>query len=423
LKLLDDILDVGTHAMPDLDDWTTGVTEKAPPPTPISDESFLERDFYFSFLERLKLMGAAVVEKPGTYGPSATITLQGKKPRKWSLRPQVSLGFVKPDFMLQTADPDIPQIAIFGDGRAFHASADNNRVADDADKRAALRKAGYLVWSFGHEDLQRFKAGDVVEPAWFDQKAASIVTGQFHVQPSLLRLLTKDPVSQLLEFMVEPDVQAWAKFGTVLPFLFVRSDNRARSDVDSIAAAAKTALDGATPFPDSGSDVCWSFTEQGVTLTAGVHTMADPPRAVLAVDDRKEQIGNLDGKAWKEWLGLSNWLGLSDRHQVSTYSMLSQAPVLGASISEDAALPLAWEAVFKEAVSDAERELIRALAQAGAAVPALGYETDDGEVIDLAWADAKVGVTFDSAATADGWTLCAADVPQIMAALKSNGVM
>jgi hypothetical protein len=67
LKLLDDILDVGAHATPDLDDWTAGVTEKAPPPTPISDESFLERDFYFSFIERLKLMGAAVVEKPGTY--------------------------------------------------------------------------------------------------------------------------------------------------------------------------------------------------------------------------------------------------------------------------------------------------------------------------------------------------------------------
>jgi len=175
LKLLDDILDVGAHAAPDLEDWAAGVTETAPPPTPISDESFLERDFYTSFIDRLKLMGAAVVEKPGTYGPSATITLQGKKPRKWSLRPQVSLGFVKPDFMLQTADPDIPKIAVFADGRTFHATPENNRVADDADKRAALRSAGHLVWSFGHEDLQRFKSGGAADPDWFDQKAASIV--------------------------------------------------------------------------------------------------------------------------------------------------------------------------------------------------------------------------------------------------------
>ena len=69
LKLLDDILDVGSHATPDLEDWTAEVTEKAPPPTPVSDESFLERDFYCAFIARLKLMGAAVVEKPGTYGP------------------------------------------------------------------------------------------------------------------------------------------------------------------------------------------------------------------------------------------------------------------------------------------------------------------------------------------------------------------
>jgi len=46
-----------------------------------------------------------------------------------------------------------------------------------------------------------------------------------------------------------------------------------------------------------------------------------------------------------------------------------------------------------------------------------------GEVIDLAWAEARVGVTFDGEDTADGWTLCPADVAQIVAALKSNGVM
>ncbi len=423
LKLLDDILDVGAHATPDLDDWTAGVTEEAPPPTPISDESFLERDFYSSFIARLKLMGAAVVEKPGTYGPSATITLQGKKPRKWSLRPQVSLGFVKPDFMLQTADPDIPQIAIFADGRAFHATPENNRVADDAKKRADLRSAGYLVWSFGHEDLQRFKSGESAEPAWFDQKAASIVTTQFHVQPSLIRLLAKDPVTQLLEFMVDPDVDAWGKFGTYLPFLFVRSDNRARSDSASVGAAATAALDGSAPFTDTGSDVCWAFSEGGVTVAAGVHTMADPPRAVLAVDDRGDHIANLGGKAWKEWLRLSNWLGLSDRHRVSTYSLLSAAPMSASTVSDDATLPAEWQSVFNEAVSDGERDLICALAEAGAAVPALGYETDDGEVIDLAWADARVGVTFDGEGAADGWTLCPADVPQILAALKLNGVI
>ena len=421
LKFLDDILDVGAHSTPDIDDWASGVTEKAPPPTPISDESFLERDFYSSFIERLKLMGAAVVEKPGTYGPSATITLQGKKPRKWSLRPQVSLRFVKPDFVLQTADPGVPQIAIFADGRAFHATAEINRVADDAEKRADLREAGHIVWSFGHEDLQRFKSGEVAEPAWFEQKAASLVTSKFHVQPSLLKLLAKDPVTQLLEFIVEPDADAWRKFGDHLPYLFVRADNRVTSDATSIASAAQTALDGAAQFAP-GTQTCWSFSDGGVTLTAGAHTAADF-RAVLAVDDRNDRISNLDGKAWKEWLRLSNWLGLSNRHVVSTYQLLSKAPVGAAGTVEVASLPSEWNALYEQAVSDGERDLIKTLVEAGVAVPTLGYETDDGEVIDLAWADARIGVTFDGDGAVDGWTLCPADASQILAALKSNGVI
>lgn len=279
------------------------------------------------------------------------------------------------------------------------------------------------MWSFGYEDLQRFKSGEAAQPAWFDQKAANIVTTQFHVRPALLRLLAKDPVTQLLEFMVEPDVEAWSRFGKYLPLLFVRNDNRARSNATTAGAQAILALDGATPFSSPGSDVCWTFTDGGLALAAGVQTMADPPQAVLAVDDRDHLISNLDGKAWKEWLRLSNWLGLSDRHRISTYSLLSTTPAGAEVPADETALPAEWQAVLDDAVSDAERDLIRALASTGVAVPALGFETDGGEVIDLAWAEARVGVTFNGDAAADGWTFCSADVAQIVAALKTNGVM
>jgi ATP-dependent helicase YprA (DUF1998 family) len=423
LKLLDDILEVGSHASPDLDDWTAEVTETAPPPTPISDESFLERDFYSSFITRLKLIGAAVVEKPGTYGPSATITLQGVKPRKWSLRPQISLDFVKPDFILQTADPDIPQLAIFADGRSFHAVPGCNRVADDADKRAALAKAGYLVWSFSHDDLQRFKSGDSVEPPWFDQKAASIVTSQFHVQPGLIRLLAKDPVSQLLEFMAEPDVDAWRHLSIWMPYLFVRNDNRAHTDLDGLSTAAMAALDGQVPFTASGTDVCWAWTDGGVTVTAGVRSTTEVPRAIVAVDDRDTHVAALDGKAWKEWLRLSNWLGISDHGRVSTRTLLAGAPVTASEVSDESVLSPEWQSLIDEAVSEVERNLIRALADSGAAVPVLGYETEGGDVIDLAWADARIGVTLDGRADANGWTLCPPDPAQILEALKLNGVV
>ncbi|MCU1700467.1 MAG: box helicase [Mycobacterium sp.] len=425
LTLLDDILDVGSHATPDLGDWTAEVTETAPPPTPVSDESFLERDFYCSFIARLKLMGAAVVERPGTYGPSATITLQGSPPRKWSLRPQVSLDFVKPDFVLQTADPDIPRIAIFADGRAFHAgNGDRNRVANDADKRAALRKAGYLVWSFGHDDLQRFKVGDAVEPAWFDQKAASVVTSRFHVQPSLVRLQAKDPVSQLLEFIIDPDIDAWKHFSRWMPYLFVRADNRVHAESDRVGTAAIAALDGAPPFPDSGSDVCWSYVAGGVTVTAGVHATSDPPRSVLAVDDRDDRLEYLDGVAWKEWIRLSNWLGISDPGRVTTRTLLDVVPAVAPDGGQDAVLAAEWQALLGESISDAERSLIRNLAESGTTAPVLGFETDAGDVLDMVWVDARVAVVFEAgdAEPPDGWTLCPPDATRIIEALTSNGV-
>ena len=108
---------------------------------------------------------------------------------------------------------------------------------------------------------------------------------------------------------------------------------------------------------------------------------------------------------------------------MSTYGSIDAAPGSAVEDLNDSSLPYEWQIVCNEAVSDAERNLIRALAEAGAAVPSLGYETDDGEVIDLAWADAHVGVTFEADRTADGWTLCPPDVSQILDALKTNGVI
>ncbi|KAA0087221.1 DUF1998 domain-containing protein [Mycolicibacterium sp. P9-64] len=423
LNLLDGILEVGAHGTPDLETWTAEVTEEAPPSTPLSDESFLEHDFYSSFIERLKLMGAAVVEKPGTYGPSATITLPGHKGRKWSLRPQISLDFVKPDFVLQTADPDIPRIAVFADGRSFHAVPACNRVADDADKRAALRAAGYMVWSFGHHDLQRFKSNDSVEPAWLDQKAISFVTSRFHVQPGLIRLQSKDPVSQLLEFMVSPDIESWRHFSRWMPYLFVRSDNRVKSDSGDVATAAVAMLDELTPFEAAGADVCWAYADGGVAITAGVHGTSDTPAVVLAVDDRDDRLENLGGAAWKEWLRLSNWLGISDSRRVTTRTLLASAPEVGVADAGDLQLPAEWQLLFDEAVSEGERELIRALAAAGAATPELGYETTGGDVLDMAWAGGRVAVMFDGSEPLDGWTMCPPNVDEIVDALKLNGVV
>ena len=169
--------------------------------------------------------------------------------------------------------------------------------------------------------------------------------------------------------------------------------------------------------------MCWTFVDGGVAVTGGVHSTAEAPRAVVAVDDRDDRCSPWTVRHGKSgFVSRTGWESV-DRHRVTTRSLLSVAPSVAPGAVEEVELEPDWQAIMDEAVSDAERDLIRALADAGVAVPVLGYETDSGEVIDFAWAGARIGVVFDDGATADGWTLCPADVPQIVAALTSNGVM
>ena len=67
---------------------------------------------------------------------------------RWRIRPQLDARGTRPDFTCLRPGDHNP-IAIFTDGRSYHASRAHNRLADDADKRARLRAAGYRVISVG----------------------------------------------------------------------------------------------------------------------------------------------------------------------------------------------------------------------------------------------------------------------------------
>ncbi|MFD1811781.1 DUF262 domain-containing protein [Rhodococcus gannanensis] len=87
-----------------------------------------------------------------------------------------------------------------------------------------------------------------------------------------------------------------------------------------------------------------------------------------------------------------------------------------------------WQELFDATVSDVEKQLVIALAATDMPVPTAGHEFNDGEVVDFAWVDARVGVILnpdDSTATMmseAGWTLCPPDAARIAAAMK-NGVI
>ncbi|MBM4597461.1 DUF262 domain-containing protein [Rhodococcus hoagii] len=131
------------------------------------------------------------------------------------------------------------------------------------------------------------------------------------------------------------------------------------------------------------------------------------------------------------WLTVltSNGPGFSDRHHDATVGAPSADTPAGAP--RVVALTPRWQALVDTTVSDAEKALIVSLAESGVDVPtpALGHETDPGDVLDLAWADIRVGVVIEDQPELTqtmselGWTICPPDAGQIVEALKKNGVV
>src|SRR5690625_6979343 len=81
-------------------------------------ESHLEQRFRGVLAERLATAGATVKEKPGPDGNRWVIRHAG---RRWTLDPQVDLHGSRPDFVLRSEQPGIPEVAIFTDGWRYHA--------------------------------------------------------------------------------------------------------------------------------------------------------------------------------------------------------------------------------------------------------------------------------------------------------------
>ena len=131
-----------------------------------------------------------------------------------------------------------------------------------------------------------------------------------------------------------------------------------------------------------------------------------------------------------QWLTAltSSSIGVSDVHGVTTGSLLHDDTDTPAAPQAAVTLAPQWQALFDATVSDVEKQLVIELAAADLPVPTVGYETDDGEVVDFAWDDARIGVLLDpddnaaNTMSESGWTLCPPDAAQIAAAMK-NGVV
>ncbi|WP_167149584.1 DEAD/DEAH box helicase [Actinomyces sp. ZJ308] len=378
---------------------------------------------------------------------------------RWRIRPQLDASGTRPDFTCLRPGGRSP-IAIFTDGRSYHASRTHNRLADDADKRARLRAAGYRVVSVGVEDLD-----GPWDPTWLDDDAAArLMNGS--LGPARAGGVTNQAVAAwrggpmaLLEAMLlddsgGPDAgpdpspearamsaladSAWGPLvvGAAQHLPLGKSSSLRYSRAQEAGAdplwEALRALRPEDDLPEPGGEATASGGGAPGARTSG-SVFAIPHLALavqltgtsttgmaLVLDDSEEALASPDhAEAWLTWLRLSNVLALAQSPVDITTTSRALAELQAradarTTVTDVAGSPatmrdLGWDDVDRDLTPAAILTLLPHLAAAGIPHEGDGVELAGGIMTDLSWAAPKVAVLAEpqegdvEALAADGW--------------------
>ncbi|MET4004290.1 ATP-dependent helicase YprA (DUF1998 family)/ribosomal protein S27AE [Arthrobacter sp. UYCu511] len=409
--------------------WKTTTVEPAVGNDP---ESHLEQKFRRALMTRLANVGAQTSVTPGIRGDTLVFRLPGGRAR-WSLTPQEDILGTRPDFTLWSQDPSIPKLAIYTDGHKYHASAEINRLADDAAKRAGLRDAGIIPWAVTWADVDAFASADSGAatrdvPAWYDSSLVQKIQARFSLKPSLLELLNMDAMSQLWSWINSPVVDEWQRFSEVVPMMLM--DKPFKSSLESVGERAAAYLLSESQDVVAGTDNCWQYGRGPLVMSAGARSMDAKGFVVsLLLDDRPSAV-SLGGheKAWREWLRLSNLMAFKRTGlTIGTVDLMaaSDSPVGEFTLTHpEETFSAEWQELLDMATED-ELPLLTALAGIGGLpVPELGLELPDGNMVSIGWEDRKIGVLLEdedpSAHVAAGWIIALPDASHIAELFKNS---
>lgn len=435
LEILGQIL--SPEADQDAEERPWSITQAAPPLEEDLD-SKLESRFYRIFrAEAEKISGAQLSESEGDGGKGFSLFRDGMK---YTYTPQMQIGGVQPDAcIIMPGNQQYGRAAIFLDGKAFHATAKNNRLADDAQKRQRLRDLGYLVFAVTDQDLNDFEARKkegTAQTSVLDELlspwALKVLSEGNHLTPEVREYLTRNPVDQLLDLFRTTPQKDPLKVQTTASELLVPAllDRKSRFPVnkDTLLTDALQFLDDAArgPLPPAPRGQHLGF------------RMVDPPLAVLGhmvksyslvmvLDDRPEAFA-LDhfDTAWRQWLKLANLAQpLSSGFRIETWSSLTSARSEDAESAEDAVLRALnsasedlgsapesslhadlfspadklspeYEKALQKALDEEEKQVLRASSAAGAPLPEQGPEVG-GIIVDLFWEQGRLAWIADAA--------------------------
>ncbi|WP_168582616.1 DEAD/DEAH box helicase [Gephyromycinifex aptenodytis] len=431
LRALKALLGVdGDRALADLDplvcEWQ--VTAEAMPVS--GEDSPLEHELRALLRTRLGTF-ATVKETPTSRGKRLTITGAGN--RVWFVDPQVDLDGVRPDFMVWTSG--LPKIAVFADGRRYHASAVHNRLADDAVKRQRLRDTGTHVIAVTFDDLRSPTA-----PAWLNKQVVKLLMGQPAGAPgSGISMAVADeqeggPLALIEGIIKDPESVPRRRLGDAVPLLVGILPGAVPQGVigvgDDLVAVACDRLQE-RPVPISGEQTLLLYARDHLVFATRLKGDA-ALEVTLVLDDRPEALAQPNHvDAWRDWLRLSNALAFSDLPYRITTLTAQTSPtspridliesrnevVVDTAVVADG-LPGGWAGVDLDPdfTSPVIVELARLLAEAGAPPAEGGIELDSGSIADLVWSKAHVAVVDDTMPSDEietlrraGWTIHQAD--------------
>ena len=431
------------------DPWP-GRTEE--PPTGFSIESHLEGAFREAASAMFKAQGWSVKALPAPGGDALVLS---KSRLKWRLDPQVSVKVTKPDFLLHVADPNVPQTAVYTDGRQYHfASGQYNRVGDDAMKRQHLRDAGYRVLGMTSRDVEeaqeatRSGGGNGVAPKWFTRKAAqSLVKANIPgLSAGSFKIIGMDALHLLQDYMSSSGARLQAdQVAKWLPAFFVAAPGSVAVAVEpgqslldvnynELKRRLSPAVSSQPPSsPKAGDDVAYVWVDGA--LAVGVRALG-PETMEIAVllEDGPKYVGPGYEDSWRSWLHISNLLaGRVDPTIITTTSRLkedhgdqfaqaflvpeeaptaeaSDEPADGGSVDrervaggEDAGgeqvsadVYARWQHLFEDTFDEEKEALETLMSEApDLPLPTVGAAGPGGSGVPIGWAKPKIALDVD----------------------------
>lgn len=387
-----------------------------------------------------KREGASFEISIGSTGEELDIRLPGPdgEVRRWRARFLVKMAengvATEPDVLLTRVDAQTADVAVYLDGKQFHASVENNITADDAVKRDALRRADKRVWSIAWSDVAAFEdpspknaVADMLHLHMKNQVSESVADPR-------VQAMWGNPVDFLMEYLADPDADVWgAGAAATVTSLVTASGKHGRADfVRCSPSALQSTLGemacGGTPADDPGGTVV-VVPRHGLSglplLVCADPADMETTLGVLAVlDDRDDVVGGPEHDAqWRGWLRWSNILqfialptfdAIMPRRMTAVWTtksldmfMAQPVPLAQSVESEDESRPARpeWDLVF-EFADPALTSLIETLAEQSIGIPEAGYEVGGADLawpVELGWDESKVAVVIDHDEERERW--------------------